>query len=64
MNTPGVLRAPLKQDAHELVLLSATGVRRDLLVVSPETGAVAAGRLMAAAGTTGGLRCDDGRPSL
>jgi hypothetical protein len=42
------------QDAHELALLSATGVRRDLLVVPPETGAVAAARLMAASDTADG----------
>ncbi|MDQ0991996.1 DUF5994 family protein [Streptomyces sp. V3I7] len=45
-----------EQDPHELLLLSYTVGRWDLLVIPPETAAAAAARLMAAAAMAGGLR--------
>jgi hypothetical protein len=44
----------MELDPHQILLLSSTAGRRDLLVIPPETGAPAAARLMAAAGVDTG----------
>ncbi|MFG2195762.1 DUF5994 family protein [Streptomyces sp. NPDC048639] len=44
-----------EQDPHQLLLLSWTGGRWDLLIIPPETGAAAAARLMSAAAVPGAL---------
>ncbi|GGW60411.1 DUF5994 family protein [Streptomyces xantholiticus] len=49
-----------EQDPHKLILLSYTAGRWDLLVIPPETGEAAAGRLMAAAAAAGGLAAASG----
>lgn len=41
-------------DPHQILVLSSTAGRRDLLVIPPETGAPSAARLMAAASTDTG----------
>ncbi|WP_345035701.1 DUF5994 family protein [Streptomyces sannanensis] len=45
-----------EQDPHQIIILSYTFGRLDLLVIPPETSPAAAARLMSAAATVGGLR--------